>query len=74
MRIEIISANPKTFIVGFLTFWYVAMGDKGQSPALDFAGLFGKSTPLVVAAYAAVAIAFLTAAQLFHANDLRRRW
>lgn len=70
----VISANPKTFIVGFLSFWYVAIGDKGQSAALDFAGFFGKSTPVVVAAYAGITIALLTAAQLFHANQLQRKW
>jgi len=70
----IISSNPKTFIVCFLSFAYVAVGDKGQSPALDFAGLFGKATPAVVAAYAGITIAFLAAAQLFHANQLKRKW
>jgi hypothetical protein len=70
----IVSANPKTFIVGFLTFWYVALNDKGASPSLDFAGWFGKSTPTIAAAYAAGAIALLVAAQVFHTYDLRRRW
>ena len=70
----VISANPKTFIVGFLSFWYLAIGDKGQTPSLDFAGLFGKATPAVVAAYAGIALAFLAAAQLFHANQLKRKW
>ena len=70
----IVSANPKTFIVGFLTFWYLAINDKGASPALDFAGWFNKSTPTIAAAYAVGAIALLAAAQVFHAYDLRRRW
>ncbi|HEY0368730.1 MAG TPA: hypothetical protein VGC85_03965, partial [Chthoniobacterales bacterium] len=37
----IVSGNAKTFIVVFLTFWYVVVNDKGASPLLDFAGFFG---------------------------------
>jgi hypothetical protein len=70
----IVSANPKAFIVAFLTFWYVVLSDKGLSPALDFAGWSGKATPAVTVAYASIAIAFLALAQLFHSNELRRRW
>lgn len=68
----IASANPKTFIVAFLSFWYVATQDKGTSPSLDFAGFFGTATPMVIAAYAALALALLTAAHLLHARELRR--
>jgi hypothetical protein len=70
----ILSSNPKTFIVAFLTFWYIALSDKGASPALDFAGWFGKATPAVTGAYALLAIALLGTAQLFHAWQLRRNW
>ncbi|HYC90457.1 MAG TPA: hypothetical protein VEO54_14670 [Thermoanaerobaculia bacterium] len=70
----IVSANPKTFIVGFLTFWYIASQDRGATPALDFAGWFGTATPAIVAAYAAGALLLLAAAQLFHARELRSRW
>jgi hypothetical protein len=70
----IVSANPKTFIVGFLTFWYVTTQDRGASPSLDFAGWFGTATPMVIASYALAALACLAVAQLFHANELRRRW
>ncbi len=70
----IVSANPKTFIVLFLTFWYVATQDKGSSPALDFAGWFGTATPLVIAAYAAIALLFLAAAQVTHSQELRRNY
>jgi hypothetical protein len=72
--LAIVSANPKTFIVGFLTFWYVIMNDQGKSPALDFAGWFGSTTPAVTIAYAAAALAALTLAQLYHMAELRRRW
>ena len=67
----ILSANPKTFIVAFLTFWYVAAQDKGASPELDFAGWFGTATPAVMATYGLIALAFLALAQLFHARELR---
>ena len=70
----IVSANPKTFIVGFLTFWYVTTQDRGASPGLDFAGWFGTATPTVIASYALAALACLAAAQLFHAHELRRKW
>lgn len=70
----ILSANPKTFIVGFLTFWYVVMNDKGAAPALDFAGFYGTATPFVIASYALGALAFLALAHAFHLTELRRRW
>lgn len=70
----ILSSNPKTFIVAFLTFWYIALSDKGANPGLDFAGWFGKATPSVSIAYAGIALAFLTLAQLFHVWELRRKW
>jgi hypothetical protein len=70
----VVSANPKTFIVAFLTFWYIATQDKGASPELDFAGWFGTATPAVTAAYAAIAVAMLVLAQVFHSSELRRRW
>lgn len=68
----IVSSNPKTFIVAFLTFWYVATQDKGLSPALDFAGWFGTATTAVIAAYALSALALLALAHLFHSFGLRR--
>jgi hypothetical protein len=68
----VISANPKSFIVVFLLFWYVAMNDKGANPALDYAGLNGVTTPLVMTGYAALAIAFAAGAAAFHAFSLRR--
>jgi len=68
----IVSANPKAFIVAFLLFWYIAMNDKGATPALDYAGLHGVATPFVIAIYAALAIAFAAAAAAFHALTLRR--
>lgn len=70
----IVSSNPKTFIVGFLSFWYITTQDKGASPALDFAGWFGTATPVVIASYALLALAALAGAHAFHLRELRRRW
>lgn len=70
----VVSANPKTFLVLFLTFWYVVMSEKGQSPALDFAGWFGTVTPQVIAVYALLATAMLASAHAYHSWELRRRW
>jgi hypothetical protein len=68
----VISSNPKTFLVVFLTFWYVVMSDKGASPALDFAGFFGTTTVAVMLGYLAGAFGALAAAEGFHAVRLRR--
>jgi hypothetical protein len=70
----IVSGNPKTFIVGFLTFWYIASQDRGASPALDFAGWFGAATPAVIASYAAASLALIATAHAFHRLQLRRSW
>lgn len=70
----IVSANPKTFIVGFLTFWYIALSDKGHTPSLDFAGWFGSATPMVLTTYALLSLALLVAADAFHRFHLRQRW
>lgn len=70
----IVSGNPKTFIVVFLSFWYVAMSDKGATPAMDFAGFHGVATPMITASYAALALTLLVGAQFYHAWQLRTRW
>lgn len=70
----IISANPKTFMVGFLSFWYVVVNERGATPSLDFAGFYGSATPTVVALYASLAALALLAAEGWHRWDLRRRW
>jgi hypothetical protein len=60
-----ITQNPKTFIVGFLTFWYVLMNDKGTTPSLDFAGFFASPSVAVVASYAAATAAIVMTAHFF---------
>ena len=66
------TANPKTFIVGFLTFWYLVVNDRGLSPKLDFAGFYGHSTPQTIAIYAGVSVFAVLFAQLFYRAHLAR--
>jgi hypothetical protein len=68
----IATANPKTFIVGFLTFWYVIVNDKGASPRLDFAGFYGHSTVNTILLYAAISVIALVLAQSFYRARLAR--
>jgi hypothetical protein len=68
----VVSANAKTFIVLFLSFWYVVVSAKGASPALDFAGFYGVATAPVTLAYLAIAAGMLAAAQAIYAVQLRR--
>ena len=68
----ILTANPKTFIVGFLTFWYVVVNDKGASPLLDFAGFYGRSTAKTIALYAAISVIAIVIAQVFYRARLAR--
>jgi hypothetical protein len=69
----VITANPKTFIVGFLTFWYVVVNDHGINPKLDFAGFYGHSTLPIIAIYAGLSVLAVTVAQLFYRVRLARR-
>lgn len=67
----VISGSPKTFIVVFLTFWYVVVNDKGQTPALDFAGFFSTPALRVTISYAMLAIVFVAVAEVIHRARLR---
>jgi hypothetical protein len=66
------TANPKTFIVGFLTFWYVVVNDKGANPMLDFAGFYGRFSPTTIVLYAAIGVAAIGIAQLLYRVRLAR--
>ncbi|HEX4630482.1 MAG TPA: hypothetical protein VH188_05910 [Chthoniobacterales bacterium] len=68
----ILTANPKTFIVGFLTFWYVVVNDKGASPLLDFAGFYGRFTSATIALYVCLSVAAVAIAQIFYRARLAR--
>src|SRR5262249_26989235 len=58
----------------FLSFWYATVNDHGATPALDFAGYYGKATPAVMAAYAAIGVGVLAVAQVVYSLRLRRGW
>ena len=66
------TSNPKTFIVGFLTFWYVVVNDKGANPMLDFAGFYGRFTPATIVLYAVMSVAAIGVAQLLYRARLAR--
>ena len=67
----VISGNPKTFIVLFLTFWYLVVNDKGATKALDFAGFFATPAMPVMLLYAGIAIAMIATAEVVHRARLR---
>lgn len=67
-----ISGNPKTFIVFFLSFWYVVVNDKGVTPMFDFAGFYGSHTIGTTISYAAVSVGCLVAALVAHKARLQR--
>ena len=67
----IISSNPKTFIVLFLTYWYIVVNDKGETPYFDFAGFYKIPPAWVTLMYAGLAIAFVAAAEAVHRARLR---
>ena len=66
------TANPKTFIVGFLTFWYVVVNDKGANPLLDFAGFYGRFTSRTLFLYAIISLLSIALAQLLYRVRLAR--
>jgi hypothetical protein len=66
------TANPKTFIVGFLTFWYVVVNDRGANPILDFAGFYGRFSTATILLYAGMSVAAIGVAQLLYRARLAR--
>ncbi|MEO8035602.1 MAG: hypothetical protein ABI837_14300, partial [Acidobacteriota bacterium] len=66
-----VSANPKTFIVLFLSFWYLAVNDKGHTPSLDFAGFFASPALSVIALYGGITLLFAVIALAMHEYRLR---
>ncbi|HSP44527.1 MAG TPA: hypothetical protein VLO30_00915 [Chthoniobacterales bacterium] len=66
------TANPKTFIVGFLTFWYVVVNDNGRNPLLDFAGFYGRCTSTTIFLYGVISIVAIALAQILYRVRLAR--
>ncbi len=72
VALGIITGNPKTFIIGFLSFWYVLVNDRGASPLIDFAGFYGSATKGTLLLYSALTILAIIAAQIAHRLRLAR--
>jgi hypothetical protein len=66
----VISGNPKTFIVLFLTFWYVVVNDAGKTKSLDFGGFYSTPSMGLMAMYIGIAIAFVVSAAIVHRTRL----
>ena len=68
----VMSSNPKTFIVVFLMFWYLALNDGGKTSTFDFAGWYGTATMSVRFLYAMTAVTMLAAAHAVYRFQQRR--
>ncbi len=68
----VMTANAKTFIVLFLSFWYLVVNDRGANPWLDFAGFYRGGDGKTMAAYAIASIGALLLAQVFYRRRLAR--
>ena len=68
----LVSRNSKTFIVLFLSFWYIVVNSKGAAPLLDFAGFFGTATRQTLIVYGLVAMMCAVAADVVHRARLAR--
>jgi ABC-type transport system involved in multi-copper enzyme maturation permease subunit len=67
----VFSGTPKTFIVIFLSFWYVALNGKGENPGSDFAGFYSPPAAVTVG-YLVAAVVLVVAADLWHRRMLGR--
>ena len=68
----VMTANPKTFIVSFLSFWYLVVNDRGANRWLDFAGFYGSATNETIVAYAIFSAGAIALAQVLHQTRLAR--
>ncbi len=68
----VMTANPKTFIVVFLSFWYLVVNDRGANPWFDFAGFYGRASGITVAFYAGCSVTALVLAQTLYRARLAR--
>jgi hypothetical protein len=62
----VITGNAKTFLVCFLTFWYVVVNERGNAPLTDFAGFYVAPTATTLWLYGSLSIAAVAAAHLCH--------
>jgi hypothetical protein len=68
----VVTSNPKTFIVGFLTFWYVVVNDRGANPMLDVAGFYGRATIATISLYATLSVGAIALADTFYRARVAR--
>jgi len=61
-----LSGSPKTFLFLFLSLWYLAVSDKGETRVLDFAGFHRPPTAAIELTYLLAAFVLLGAASLWH--------
>ncbi|MBA3652093.1 MAG: hypothetical protein H0W66_11605 [Chthoniobacterales bacterium] len=67
-----ITANSKTFIVLFLSFWYLVVNDRGANRWMDFAGFYGRANMATLVAYAAISALAIGLAQILYRARLER--
>ena len=68
----VMTSNAKTFIVVFLSFWYLVVNDHGANLWFDFAGFYGQSTVITIALYAGCSIIALVLAEALYRVRLGR--
>ncbi len=68
----VMTSNAKTFIVFFLSFWYLVVNDRGANRWFDFAGFYGRATVITIAIYAGCSIVALVVAQALYRARLGR--
>ncbi len=68
----VLTRNSKTFIVAFLSFWYLVVNDKGTSPLLDFAGFNRVATMQTAFLYTLLGSVALVCAHFTHRLRLAR--
>ncbi|MEO6871538.1 MAG: hypothetical protein ABI233_04880 [Chthoniobacterales bacterium] len=68
----VVTTNSKTFIVLFLSFWYLVVNDRGANRRFDFAGFYGVANLPTIALYAALSVTALAVAQIFYRIRLAR--
>jgi hypothetical protein len=68
----VMTGNAKTFIVLFLSFWYLVVNDHGANSWFDFAGFYRGGEPGTMAVYALASIGAVLLAQVFYRARLIR--
>jgi ABC-type transport system involved in multi-copper enzyme maturation permease subunit len=72
VTLGIASGTPKLFMIASLALWYVALNARGQPPALDYAGWWGRATvPSVCGWLGAAAAAAVVAVVVHRARSIR---